>query len=119
MTIQSHRDLVVWNKSMDFVVMVYDLTSVFPQREMYGMTSQITRAAVSVPSNIAEGHARSTRKEFSRFVAIARGSLMEAETLLTLAVRLGYCTSEQVRGASSLLTEISKMLVSLQRKLGE
>lgn len=119
MTIQSHRDLIVWNKSMDLVVMVYDLAKKFPRDEVYRLVSQITRAAVSVPANIAEGHARSTRREFSHFVSIARGSLMETETLLSLAVRLKYCTAADARLAASLITEISKMLVILRRRLGE
>ena len=88
-TVRSHRDLLVWQKAMDLVDRVYDLAEGFPVREGFGLTSQITRAVVSVPSNIAEGQARSTSRDFANFLAIARGSLMETETLLTVAVRGG------------------------------
>ena len=86
--IQSHRDLVVWQKAMDMSVQVYKLTEFFPKTEVYRLTSQITRSAVSVPANIAEGHARSTKKDYANFLAIAKGSLIETETFVMLAIRL-------------------------------
>lgn len=104
---------------MDLVVMVYGLARGFPRDETYRLTSQLTRAVVSVPANIAEGHARSGDREFGHFVSIARGSLMETETLVTLAVRLGYCSPTDTGQVESLITEISKMLVVLKRRLGE
>ncbi len=79
-TVQSHRDLKVWRKAMDLAVEIYRLTARFPRSETYRLVAQITRAAASVPANIAEGHARATRRDFANFVAIAKGSLMEAET---------------------------------------
>lgn len=116
-TIRSHRDLVVWQLGMELAVAVYDLVKSFPKSELYGMTSQLTRAAVSVPANIAEGHARTSRKDYAHFVAIARGSLMETETYLMLAARLGYLSEAQAEPTLQLITRISKMLLSLRNKL--
>ena len=90
--IGSHRDLVVWQKSMDLAVEVYRLSKTFPKEETYRLTSQITRAVASVPANIAEGHARSTARDYASFLSVAKGSLMETETFLMLSVRLGYLT---------------------------
>ena len=115
--VRSHRDLLVWQKAMDLVDRIYDLTESFPAREGFGLTSQTTRAVVSVPANIAEGQARSTAKDFANFLAIARGSLMETETLLTVAVRRGYVPEPDVGSAYSLITEISKMLTSLRHQI--
>lgn len=117
--IQSHRDLIVWQKAMDSSVQIYRIARQFPKQETYGLISQITRASVSVPANIAEGHARGTPKDFANFLAIAKGSLMETETYLMLAERLGYATKTDVSSAVSLITEVSKMLTSLRRKLLE
>ncbi len=115
--IESHRDLLVWQKAMDLAVQIYRLASLFPQNEIYRLTSQITRAAASVPANIAEGHARGTRKDYAHFLAIAKGSLMETETFLMLAVRLEYVKEGQANSALSLITEISKMLTAIRTKL--
>lgn len=115
--IRSHRDLLVWQKAMDLVDSVYDLTESFPAREGFGLTSQITRAAVSVPANIAEGQARSTARDFANFLAIARGSLMEIETLLTVAVRRRFVSDQDTAPAFKQITEVSKMLTSLRGKL--
>lgn len=117
MKIESHRDLIVWRKAMDLVVQIYQLTTRFPTTETYRLISQITRAAASVPANIAEGHARGTRKDYAHFLSIAKGSLMETETFLMLAVRLGYLTEEQATPTLSLITEISKMLTTLRIRL--
>jgi four helix bundle protein len=116
---RSHRDLLVWQKAMDFAVEVYRLAAKFPGREAYGLTSQITRACASVPANIAEGRGRASRKDFANFLAIAKGSLMESETLIELAVRLGYLPSAEARPALNLVTEISKMLTKLRSRLLE
>lgn len=86
----SHRELTVWSKSMDVAVQVYQLTERFPRTEMYRLTSQVTRAAASVPANIAEGNGRASRRDYAHFLAIAKGSLNETETFLFLAIRLGY-----------------------------
>lgn len=115
--IESHRDLIVWQKSMDMVVLVYQLAGCFPASENYRLTSQITRAAASVPANIAEGHGRAMTRDYARFISIAKGSLMEVETFLTLAVRLGYLKDDQAKETFSLITEISKMLTSLRNRL--
>ena len=118
MKIESHRDLIVWQKSMDMVVNIYQLAAGFPNTEIYRLTSQITRAAASVPANIAEVHGRGiTKNDFGHFLSIAKGSLMETETFLMLAVRLTYLTSEQANPTLSLILEISKMLTSLRLKI--
>lgn len=88
MTVRHYSDLIVWQKAMDLVVHVYEVTESFPQREVFGLTNQVRRAAVSIPSNIAEGQGRGTTKDFLHFLAIARGSLQEVETQLLLAYRL-------------------------------
>ena len=114
MKITSHRDLVVWQRAMDLVVEVYRLSRRFPADERFRLTSQITRAAASVPANIAEGHARSTAREYARFVSVAKGSLMEVETFLMLAVRLGYLSDPEASPALAAVTQISKMLTRLR-----
>ncbi len=115
--VQSHRDLIVWNKAMDLVVEVYRISSLFPAAERWRLIDQISRAVVSVPANIAEGQGRGTSKDFAQFLAIARGSLNETETYLLLAVRLGYLTTEKIEPVLALLTEVSKMLGSLRAKV--
>ena len=102
---------------MDLAVEVYRAAKLFPKDETYRLTSQITRAVASVPANIAEGHARSTARDFSHFLSIAKGSLMETETFLMLSLRLGYVNEEVARPAPSLITEISKMLTALRTRL--
>jgi len=115
--VQSHWDLVVWQKAMDLAVEVYRLTACFPGAERFRLTSQITRSASSVPANIAEGHARGSRKEYANFLAIAKGSLMETETFLTLAIRLEYLPLAQTAPVQQLITEISKMITTLRTRL--
>jgi four helix bundle protein len=111
----SHRDLVVWQKSMDLAVQVYRLTGRFPKSEMYRLTSQVTRAAASVPANIAEGNARGSRRDYANFLAIAKGSLNETETFLILA--LGYLREQELAPTLFLITEIGKMLTALRARL--
>ena len=115
--IESHRDLIVWQKAMDLAVQVYRLASHFPATEPYRLTAQVTRAVASVPANIAEGHARSTRRDYANFLAVAKGSLMETETFIMLAVRLSYLSDEQAKAALNLITEISKMITAIRNKL--
>ena len=117
MAFQSHRDLIVWQKSMDLAVEVYRASAAFPKYEQYRLTSQLTGAISSVPGNIAEGHARSTRRDYANFLAIAKGSLMESETYVTLAYRLGYLKLEDTDDLLTRITEISKMLTALRSKL--
>lgn len=115
--LKSYRDLLVWQKAMELAVRTYRLTESFPRNENYGLTSQMRRASVSVPSNIAEGYGRGSRKEYVQFLFIAQGSLKELETQVILSQRLSYATGEQ---ADSILLEaevIGKMLGSLIRSL--
>ncbi|MCX6039724.1 MAG: four helix bundle protein [Caldilinea sp.] len=95
MKLKSYQELIVWQKAMDLVVNVYQITKGFPREETYGLTNQLRRAAVSIPSNIAEGQGRNTAKEFQRFLAVAYGSLQETETQLMLSRRLGYIDEAQ------------------------
>jgi four helix bundle protein len=90
--VQPHRDLIVWQKAMDLAEVVYGLTAKFPHTETYRLGSQTTRAVTSVPANIAEGNARGTKRDYANFLSVAKGSLMETETFLMLAVRLKYIT---------------------------
>lgn len=118
-TIRSHRDLHVWRKGMDLVEAVYAMTRTFPADERFRLVNQATRAAVSVPANIAEGHSRATRRDYANFVAIARGSLMELETYVTIATRLGYVSSDATLDLHARIEEISRMLTSLRKRLLE
>ena len=115
--IESHRDLHVWQKAMTLTVEIYRLAAKFPPIENYRLAMQITRAAASVPANIAEGNARGSRKDYANFLAIAKGSLMETETFLLLAIELRYLSRQEAASALSLITEISKMLTSLRSRL--
>jgi four helix bundle protein len=114
---RSHRDLIVWQKAMDMCVQVYEHVSQFPQSERFRLSDQLSRAVVSVPGNIAEGHARGTRKDYAYFLAVAQGSLAEVETYLLLSVRLKFAGDRQLAETMSLLTEVSKMLSTLRKRL--
>ena len=113
---QGHRDLVVWQKAMDLVVAVYKLTKSFPKTEIYGLASQMQRAAVSVPSNIAEGHGLKPTQAYARQLAIANGSLTELETQLEIARRLGYLTAEN-ESVIDRAGEVGRILAGLRRSL--
>jgi len=117
MTVKSYKDLIVWQKAMDLVEMVYQATKEFPREELYGLTNQLCRAAVSIPSNIAEGHARRSTAEFRNFLSIARGSLAEVETQLLIAQRLGYINTQRVESILSIQVEVNKMTNALIGKL--
>lgn len=117
MGIRDYRELIVWQKAMDLVVEVYRLTRSFPREELYGLTNQVRRAVVSIPSNIAEGQARQSTAEFRNFLSIAQGSRAEVETQLMIAVRLQYTTDADAESATSLLIEIQKMLAVLLKRL--
>ena len=112
-----YRELVVWRKAMDLAREVYGLVPLLPREETYGMRSQITRAAISIPANIAEGWARESEKERAQFLAIAQGSLAETETLLTLCEELGWFPLEKTGTLRGLLVEVGKILSTLRRKL--
>ena len=115
--VRNYRDLLVWQKAMSLVEDVYKLTLRFPTDERFGLVAQIRRAAVSIPSNIAEGQARKSTREFVQFISHAEGSLAEVDTQLTLGTRLGFCKTEEVAGIFSRIEEIRKMLMSLRSRL--
>jgi len=108
---KNHKDLDVWNMSMEFVTDVYNLTKIFPNNEIYGLTNQLRRAAVSIPSNIAEGAARNSKKEFIQFLYISLGSLAEVETQLIISQKLEY--SESIDSLVAKIERIKKMLNGL------
>lgn len=114
---RSYRDLIVWRKGMDLVKLIYQITRRLPAEERFGLISQVRRAAVSVPSNIAEGQARHTSGEFIQFISHAEGSLAELDTQLTLTVELEYCSSEEALKAFELIQELKRMLNALRRTL--
>jgi len=115
--IESHRDLLVWQKSMDLVEAIYRITQKLPPSEQFGLISQLRRAAVSIPSKIAEGYGRQSTGNYRQFLSISRGSLLELETQIELCVRLEYLTKVEAATIVSDITEISKMLTSLISKL--
>ena len=117
--LDSYRDLKVWQKGIHLVVECYRCTSAFPKSETYGLTSQIRRAAASIPANSAEGYGRGSRKQYVQFLPIAQGSLKELETHLIIAERLSYRTKSQNELLLSHTAEIGRMLTSLIRKLKE
>lgn len=111
------RDLVVWQHSVRLATFLYAVTQQFPREEIYGLTSQLRRAGVSVASNIAEGYGRGTRGEYRSFLGIARGSTLEIETQLTIARKLGFGDPHQIAQAEELAEEISRMLWTIAHKL--
>jgi four helix bundle protein len=117
MDIKSYRDLRVWQSGMDLVVMVYEMSEKFPSKEIYGLTSQVRRAAVSVPSNIAEGHTRESTKEYLHHLSIAQASLAEVETQMEIAFRSNYCTQEELDRFLEHAASLGKQLYSLRNAL--
>jgi four helix bundle protein len=115
--IKNYRDLTVWQKGIDIARSVYQVTKGFPADERFGLTSQLRRAAASVPANIAEGHARSSTKDYLRFIAISIGSLAETATFIELAGRLNYGNLEELRKIFEMTTEERRMLRALQKSL--
>src|SRR5918996_4877328 len=111
-----HKKLEAWKQSMDFVVEIYKATEGLPSQEIYGLTNQIRRAAVSIPSNIAEGAARQTRKEFVNFLHMAQGSLSELDTQVEIARRLGYLSETALAKLDAHIERIDKMLSGLIRQ---
>src|SRR3954462_10015866 len=114
---QNYKDLVVWQKGIALAKAIYKLTSKFPSEEKFGLVAQMRRAAVSIPSNIAEGQARHTTGEFIQFISHAEGSVAELETQFILSIQLGFSQAEQTKPALSLLDDIRRMLNGLRRKL--
>jgi four helix bundle protein len=117
MMIESYLDLIVWQKAMDLVVEVYRLTQRFPKDELYGLVSQMRRAAVSVPSNIAEGQGRRTRGEFLQFLGQARGSLAELNTQAILALRISLLPAPEAKALELQIVEVGRLLSGLQNSL--
>ena len=110
------EDLDVYNKAIDIVNDMYLLTRKFPKNEMFGLSSQLRRASISIPSNISEGTAR-TKKDFCRFIDIARGSVFECVTLLIISLKQNYINEDEFRNVRSNLTDLSKMLSGLKRSI--
>jgi four helix bundle protein len=110
---KSYRELLAWQKAMELVTQVYRTTKDFPRDETYGLTSQLRRASVSVPSNIAEGQARFSSKEFHHFLSVARGSLVEVETQILIAENLGYLDSNQREVLINKTSELGRILNGL------
>ncbi|MBI9017296.1 MAG: four helix bundle protein [Phycisphaerae bacterium] len=109
---QTYRDLLIWQKAMNLVTILYKLTASFPDDEKFGLTSQMRRAAVSVPSNIAEGYGRSSKNDFDRFLHFSLSSLYELETQLQIACNLNYIDNNKTEDAYSLCHELERMLNS-------
>ena len=114
---QGYRQLDVWKKAMTLVVEIYHLTHVFPHEERFGLTSQMRRAAVSIPSNLAEGHGRANTGDYRRHVAVARGSVAELETQIELAMRLDMATRDAAAPVWQLTQQVAQMLTRLHQSL--
>lgn len=114
---RSYKDLLVWQKGIDLAKIVYRLTNNYPSEEKFGIVAQMRRAAVSIPSNLAEGQARHTTGEFIQFISHAEGSVAELDTQLILSIELSFCTDATAQSAFGLITELRKMLNVLRRKV--
>jgi len=118
-TVRSYRDLLAWQKSVDLVNEIYCCTRTFPREELCGLVSQLRRAAISVPSNIAEGHARISTGEFKQFLGHALGSLMELETQLVISGRLGYIGAQESRDLLERAAEVGRLVNGILRSLAK
>ena len=107
---KGYRDLIAWQKAMELVTEIYRISQRFPKEELYGLTNQLRRAAVSIPSNLAEGHGRNSPKEFHHFAGNARGSLLEVETQLEIALNLGYLSKEIANQLQLKTSELGKII---------
>ena len=117
MAVRYYRELTVWQKSMDLAEMIYSIAKKLPREELYGLSDQMRRSVVSIPSNIAEGQQRNSTKDYIRFLFISKGSLAELETQLLLCSRMGLLQKSEADAALDLASEISRMLNSLIQKL--
>lgn len=117
MDFKNYRDLKVWQLGIEIAEKIYQMSDCFPKHELYGLGSQVQRAAVSIPANIAEGHERGSTKDFLRHLSIAHGSRAELETHLILADRLGYCNRDQLAVVFEMLDELGRMMRGLQKSL--
>lgn len=113
-SMRGHKDLIAWQKAMSLVTEVYSITRTFPKDELYGLVSQLRRAAVSVPSNLAEGYSRNSKNELHHFVGQARGSLAEVETQVEIAENLNYINSEVSSNLLSKVDEVGRLLTGLR-----
>ena len=111
---KGYRDLIAWQKAMELVTEIYRVSQRFPKEELYGLTNQLRRAAVSIPSNLAEGHGRNSPKEFHHFAGNARGSLLEVETQLEIALNLGYFPKEIANQLHAKTAELGKIINGLR-----
>lgn len=116
---KSYKELIIWQKSINLVKLIYSISSEFSQKEQYILTSQINRCAISIPSNIAEGWSRNSTKEFINFLYISRGSLAELETQTIIAKELGYLTGDKLMEIQEHINELGKMLHTIIAKLKE
>lgn len=117
MFVKSYQELIVWQKAMDLVEQIYCLVKLLPKEETYALSNQMRSSAVSIPSNIAEGQARSSTKEFANFLSIAKGSNAELQTQLMICVRLEYLNQSQVETAQNLCEEVGKMINAILIKI--
>jgi four helix bundle protein len=115
--IESYKDLIVWQRSIELTVAIYHLTASFTTDERFGLTSQLRRASVSVASNIAEGYGRGSKNEYRHFLGMSRGSNAEVQTQLVISQELGFSDPQQITEAQALSDEVARMLVSLMQKL--
>jgi four helix bundle protein len=116
-TSRNYRDLIAWQKAMDLMDLIYTTSRSFPKQELYGLTSQIRRAAVSVPSNIAEGQGRRTKGEFQQALSVAHGSIREVETQITIATRQGFTAPEVEAAVLNLAAEVGRLVQGLMHSL--
>ena len=117
MKVRNYQELIIWQRAMDLVETVYKASKCFPREELYALTSQVRRAAISIPSNIAEGQGRRTTSDFLRHLSIAYGSLREVETQLLIAGRLNYLTASQVETVMNRAGEVGRLLNGLMNSL--
>jgi len=115
--VSSYRDLIVWQKAMDMTESLYRIVKKLPKEETYALSDQMRRAAISIPSNIAEGFGRNSKKEYLQFLYIANGSVSELETQLMLCVRINYLKESEIQSILTLLSEIGKIIMTITKKL--
>lgn len=117
MTLKHYRELIVWQKAMELVKSTYELTAKYPSTEAYGLTGQMRRAAVAIPSNIAEGQGRNSTKDFLRYISIAYGSLLELETQISISEMLGYLSGNETRFLLEKCAEVGRLVNGLRNSL--
>ncbi len=115
--VNSYKELIVWQKSIDFVVHIYELLKLFPENEKFALSQQIKRSSISIPSNIAEGWGRKTEKSFDYFLSVTRGSLYELQTQVLIAAKLNYISMDDSTDIENKIDEIGKMTNALMNKL--